>query len=363
MTLRDWRFEGTPASNATAALIVSTPSGLQAASSSAGTGNPAHQFSAEKVQDGDTSIKMVTSVSTAGLVRLPFYGTASPKFALTLSHYTDTTLLAALTIANVRGSTGTASGFRLAINTNGSVFLASSTATVATTAAGVYVVGQWHHFEIVGDLSTGAVTLNVYRGSSRTSVATIAGTYVFTTEGNAVAVDIGTPQNVLSAQTGGMTHWFDSVRMDDGRESPIPFILPASSGNVSVLPGAGSGGSGWTVFGGAADEGTALNDGNSATGIESPDITSTANERKFSLAAMVPRSSLTLTLTGVALTSGSASPQVRVYVGSTLIATKSLTATTTPTTRTVSLTTDEVAAITAISGGWENLVVGIRTGA
>jgi hypothetical protein len=357
MTLRDWLFEGPAGTNVSTSTIVSTPAGLQASTTSAG-GNPSHTFSNERVQAGDTSIKMTTAASTTGIVRLPFHGTASPKFAVTISHYTDTTLLAALTFANVRSSLGTATGFRLGVGTTGRVFLASSTGNVAQTAEGAYVVGQWNHFELVGDLSTGAVKLNVYRGTSRTPVATIEGTYVFTAEGNAVALEIGSPQAILAGQTGGLTHWFDSARLDDGRETAIPFILPASSGNVSVLPGAGSGGSGWTVFGGAPDEGVALNDGNASTGIESPDITSTAVERKFALAPMVPRSSLTLTLTGVQLTSGSASPQVRVYCGATLIATKTLTATTTPTTRTVSLTPDEVAAIT----DWADLSIGIRTG-
>jgi hypothetical protein len=358
MTLRDWLFEGPAGTNVSASTVVSTPSGLQAATTSAG-GNPSHTFSNERVQSGDTSIRMTTAAGTTGIVRLPFYGTASPKFAMTVSHYTDTALLAALTLANVRGSAGNSSGFRLGVSTTGRVFLGSSTGNVAQTDEGVYVVGQWNHFELVGDLSTGAVSLKVYRGTSRTPVAALAGSYVFTAEGNATAVDLGTPQAVLSAQTGGMTHWFDSVRLDDGRETPIPFLLPPSSGNVSVLPGAGTGSTGWSVFGGAADEGTALNDGNSSTGIESPDITTTALERRFALAPMVPRSSLTLTLTGVALTSGSASPQVRVNCGTTLIATKSLTATTTPTTRTVSLTPEEVAAIT----DWTDLSIGIRTGA
>lgn len=358
MTLRDWLFEGTAGANVSTSTIVSTPAGLQASTTSAG-GNPSHTFSNERVQAGDTSIKMTTAASTTGIVRLPFHGTTSPKFAVTISHYTDTALLAALTFANVRGSAGTSTGFRLGVNANGSVFLASSTGNVAATAPGAYVVGQWNHFELVGDLSTGYAKLNVYRGTSRTPVATLEGSYVFTTEGNAAAVDLGSPQAILSGQTGGLTHWFDSVRLDDGRETPIPFLLPASSGNVSVLPGAGTGSSGWTVFGGAADEGSALNDGNSATGIESPDITTTASERRFPLAPMVPRTSLTLTLTGVQLTSGSASPQVRVYCGATLIATKALAATTTPTTRTVSLTPDEVAAIT----DWADLSIGIRTGA
>ena len=351
MALIDYLAEGTAGTNVATSTIISTPAGYQASSVSAGTGNPAHVFSDEQAQSGATSIKMVTAATTAGIVRLPFAGTAATQGAVTFSHYSVTAPTALLNIANIRTSSG--SPLRIGVNAARAVTVASSTATLAQTADGAWATGRQNHIQVWVNLATGDVSVSVFAGTSRVPTGTLSGNYSLGATGTLSAVDVGTPQN---APTGGYTHYFDTIRLDDGRTSQIPFLLPASSGDVRPIPGAGSGASGWTVFGGAADEGTALSDSDAGTGVESPDITSTATERIYPLAAMTARSTLTLTLTGVQLTTGTATCQVKVYQGSTVIATKSLTATTTATDRTVSLTSPEVAAIT----DWTDLRVGIR---
>lgn len=139
-------------------------------------------------------------------------------------------------------------------------------------------------------------------------------------------------------------------------DRPVEVLAP-TTGNASPLAGPGTGSNGWTVWGTSASEGEALADNNTATGVESPEITATATERIYPIRAMLPRTQLTVALSGVSLTAaGTVTCQVKVYSGSTVVATKNLQATTTPTAVTIQLTTGETSAIT----DWNNLRVGIR---
>lgn len=130
--------------------------------------------------------------------------------------------------------------------------------------------------------------------------------------------------------------------------------VPIAGSTAAVpLPGAGAGGSAWTIIGGSASEGAALNDGNTATLVESADMTSTPQERIFRLQPMNSRSALVVTVSNAVLTSTAThTSKVRVYQGTlasgvTQVAEGSISAvSTSASSPTYSLTTGELAAIT-----------------
>ena len=132
-------------------------------------------------------------------------------------------------------------------------------------------------------------------------------------------------------------------------------IRVPSTSAMSPIAGAGSGDSGWTIYGGAATQGDALKDGSSTTGVESPDMTSTPSKRRWRLGPMNPRSALKVTLSDTLLTAASThTSKVRVFSGSTQITERSLaTVSTTPSAPTIDLTAGEVAAIT----DWGNVQI------
>lgn len=127
---------------------------------------------------------------------------------------------------------------------------------------------------------------------------------------------------------------------------------------------AGSGGA-WTVAGGAGSEGAALGDGSGTTYVESPDITSTASERRWRIQPMTTRSGYRFTLLGISVTTTDThSSTIRVYQGDTLITERATTTlkrvsdnattnlTTTPTDLYLDLTSGEVSAITDPGSLW-----------
>lgn len=139
----------------------------------------------------------------------------------------------------------------------------------------------------------------------------------------------------------------------DAPVDPAP-VVPPTSGDAVPIAGPGTG-TGWTVYGGAASAGHALADSSTATGIESPDATSTANEYILPLQKMTPRAGLTLTFPGTSLTVAGAAVTVRLYSNGTLVASKPLSVTTTSGSPAVSFSSTEVASV-----DWEKLSFGLR---
>lgn len=139
----------------------------------------------------------------------------------------------------------------------------------------------------------------------------------------------------------------------DAPVDPAP-VVPPTSGDAVPIAGPGTG-TGWTVYGGAASAGHALADSSTATGIESPDATTTANEYILPLQKMTPRAGLTLTFPGTSLTVAGAAVTVRLYSNGTLVASKPLSVTTTSGSPAVSFSSTEVASV-----DWEKLSFGLR---
>lgn len=140
-------------------------------------------------------------------------------------------------------------------------------------------------------------------------------------------------------------------------DAPVDPVIafPPTSGDATPVAGPGTGDSGWVPMGGAASEGEALSDDLASTYVESPDITSTATERIYTLARMTPRNGLTLTFPSTDVTAVGPSVSVRLYSAGTLVASKPLTVTTSKTNPAVTFTAGEVASV-----NWNSLSFGLR---
>lgn len=139
-------------------------------------------------------------------------------------------------------------------------------------------------------------------------------------------------------------------------------VVP-SSGPVRPIAGAGSGSTGWSILGGAASEGAALNDTGATrllTGIISPEIAAGAtSERIFQLAPLTPFTSgqtFEIDILGDTISTPAPTVRLRFYNGSTIVATKTVvlpqgladgSAPTTP--ETVVLTATETAALNPLA--------------
>lgn len=132
--------------------------------------------------------------------------------------------------------------------------------------------------------------------------------------------------------------------------------VPSTSNQVRALADLSSGDD-WQIIGGASTLEAALGDNNSATMVESPDITASPKVRRFRLAPMAARSDLTINLGGVMRTDTTATNcKIRVGYGSTQIKEFSLGETTTAQDKTLTLTANEVASIADWGNVWLELV-------
>ena len=156
-------------------------------------------------------------------------------------------------------------------------------------------------------------------------------------------------QCVVTDNSGGTTTKTTEVRVPN----PTATVLP--------LTGQATGASGWGIVGSASDQGSAVNDADAATMVESPDISATASARRFRLPPMAARSALQVTLRGAILTaSGPTGCKCRVGSGSTQHAEYTITPTTTSSDISVpSSPTDQAtlaAAVTDWGSVWVELV-------
>lgn len=164
------------------------------------------------------------------------------------------------------------------------------------------------------------------------------------------------PTVTLTAPAAGNLVVLKYVATDTDGQTAETFVevrVP-TTGNVTILkdgaPHAST--TAWSVFGGAADRATALNDGNSATGIESPEAGGSTSISRHRLTPSVVRDSLNLTLSGVSKSDpGTISSLVRLMQGNTVLETWDLVPTTTPGNRTLPLGPSTLSAIT----DWGNL--------
>ncbi len=170
----------------------------------------------------------------------------------------------------------------------------------------------------------------------------------------------------LTAPAAGNVVTLQCVATDNGGATVTQTTevrVPITGSTAAVpIPGPGTVGGAYNLIGGAADEGTALNDSNPATLVESLDLTSIAQVRIFRLQPMNSRSSFQVALSGAVLTAAAThTSSMRVYQGhgaaaAIQIASASLAAVnTTASNPSYTLTAGELAGIT----DWGDVRVGL----
>lgn len=279
------------------------------------------------------------------------------------------------------------------LNGSGAGFDSGATTNTGTTAPGFFRFGGvtstsgWANDDIdgirFGDLASGvlgppanlpptvsvganqsvaaAATVNVTSSASDPdgTIASRLWTFDFPTSGAPALTGASTANASFTAGAAGALYILRHTVTDNGGATAFATteVRVPSTGNVRPIAGDGSGAAGWSIIGGAATQGAALNDASATTRVESPDMTSTASAHRWRLAPMSTRTALRITLSDVVLTAAAAHTcKVRVFCGSTQITERSLAATTSDTAPFFDLTGPEITAITDWGNVWVEAV-------
>ena len=232
MALLDYLMEGTSGAAATAAAVTSTPPGSQAQQVSPGTGGSI-AFSSARVQAGSTSLLIDSPSGVSSVVRLPFAGTTDRLFAVEVYHYTPSTLISISPVA-IRHASGVAA--RMHIGSNGNVSIQDSTLTlISSSEAGVVTPSAWFRYEITGQVGTttsnGRIRIRVFALNGTTPLATVEATALNLNVNPVTHVDVGT----VTVPSAAMIHNIDTVRLNNGTDTPIGPYIPATKLPTPVL--------------------------------------------------------------------------------------------------------------------------------
>ncbi|WP_442915031.1 PKD domain-containing protein [Leifsonia sp. Leaf336] len=164
------------------------------------------------------------------------------------------------------------------------------------------------------------ITPSVTASSSSSTIASYAWSYVYPASGGPTLT--GATTNTVSLTTGsaGDLYVLQCVVTDANGQSTTATteVRVPTSGDATVLPGAPTANVGsWANVGGAATPGDAMSDSSDTTFIESAVLTSTETSERFRLQPMTARSTFNLTVRLETDTSGSTSPKVRLFEGTT----------------------------------------------
>lgn len=165
-----------------------------------------------------------------------------------------------------------------------------------------------------------AVTVAVTASSSSSTIASYAWSYVYPSSGGPTLSGTTTNTVSLTAGSAGDLYQLQCVVTDANSltTTVTTEVRVPTAGDATTLPGAATANVGtWANVGGGSTPGQAMSDSSDTTYTESAVLTSTETSARYRLQPMTARSALNLTVRLETDTTGTTSPKVRLFEGTT----------------------------------------------
>lgn len=204
--------------------------------------------------------------------------------------------------------------------------------------------------------ASATVNLSGSGNDSDGSIASYAWSFLYPTSGAPSLTGAATATPSFTAGAVGNLYILELEVTDNlggtGTDTVEVRVPLAGGTEMRPLAGDGTGTGTWTIGGGSASDGAALNDESDATYVESPTLSGTETNRRVRLQPSDPRASASIK-NRLWVDAGTGDVTVRLYEGATLRQTWAQAITSTPTEYTFTLTGGTISAI----GDWGDLYV------